>query len=334
MVWGTVVHYSREHINPELDRGLDFDYPNQDTTTIHLDELKGWISPLIFNTTSRWIEAGVPIEKKDLNVAARYWFGFISSSIMPSQNESILRHPKAACLGSIISRKNIYMGLIIEQEMSMRAKQRQTSLPFLVLIIELCQRAGVPHDATRDFEVTPTSSTDIRCIEAEYTREEANRRRVAPVDASPEMDIDSILAEAPLPTPTSGPLGTSTSSQTPCTSIAPQPTKITQAMLLKMGHLAYSADVRATILEVVVPSRVDVCESRQGETSEVTALKTEVTDLRKAVDYLKFTDFTLIFEAADDVDAPVTYEIPLTTTRDVYLDDIKVDESKAQTDKE
>ncbi|KAK4706524.1 hypothetical protein R3W88_033920 [Solanum pinnatisectum] len=123
-----------------------------------------------------------------------------------------------------------------------------------------------------------------------------------------------------------------------------------------MGHLAHSADVMATRLEVVVlwrirsailaaltplresidtlTARVETFESRHGATSKVTASKAEVADLRKEVDYLKSTDFTSLLEAEDDVDTPASFEISPATTGDVLIDDVVVDELEVENDEE
>lgn len=87
-----------------------------------LDNLKGWLAQLIFDITPPWIEVGVPLEKRDLNVASREWFGCISSTLMPSQKDSILRHLKAPFLGCIMEWDRLNIGLIIRTKMALRAK--------------------------------------------------------------------------------------------------------------------------------------------------------------------------------------------------------------------
>lgn len=87
--------------------------------------------------------------------------------------------------------------------------------------------------------------------------EKTNKKRAALVDTSSEVDVDYMPPKKSLPTLASGPSGTSTSSQFPSVSATSHQARITQAMILKMEHLAHSADVRDTRLEVVLPWMIE-----------------------------------------------------------------------------
>ncbi|XP_049382847.1 uncharacterized protein LOC125847225 [Solanum stenotomum] len=101
---------------------------------------------------------------------------------------------------------------------------------------------------------------------------------------------------------------------------------IEQAILAALTPLRTSIDT--------LTSRVETCKSQQRASLEMKTLKADVEDLRKDVDYLKSTNFTSLFEAAEIEGVPGSSKIPPTTTGDVSIEDIVADESEAETHEE
>lgn len=82
-VQGRLVSCSETDINDLLycstrDRHLLVDKIEKNT----LDDLKGWLAPLLSDAAPPWLAEGAIIEKKNINIPTHYWFRFISSNLM------------------------------------------------------------------------------------------------------------------------------------------------------------------------------------------------------------------------------------------------------------
>ncbi|KAG5615846.1 hypothetical protein H5410_015670 [Solanum commersonii] len=232
--------------------------------TKSLENMKIRLAPLVCDGTPKWLEAGAPIEKKNLNVAV-------------------------ACLGSIIARELMNLGMIVE-------------------------RARVPRDEKKEVEVTPTSSTDIQRIEAEYLKDEAEKKKAALVDFSPVVDTNALPAEAPLPTPGPWPSGTS--------SVVPSHT-LSSSVATLPPRFGTTADF-IVLINVVTPlnATIDALATRIVATKEIIALKAEErcgpAEVHRHIP-----------------DMPVDLDMSLSTTGDnVQANEVADPEFKAETDEE
>uniref|UniRef100_M1DRW7 Polyprotein protein n=1 Tax=Solanum tuberosum TaxID=4113 RepID=M1DRW7_SOLTU len=156
----------------------------------------------------------------------------------------------------------------------------------------LYRNARVPLDAKKDVKVIPATSINIRKIEAEYLKDQAEKKQtvVATTRSTPTEALLLISAFGP-----SGiSIITATSTDTPGSSAAISRPPLTHTSLLWMGQMALSANRRASCLEADVPgmiqtaltdvvtplnttiealaARIAVCEHKQGSTMEIPAM--------------------------------------------------------------
>lgn len=84
-IWGVQVSCSEIEINEIL--GCTYPYQNDLEDIMQLkkfDDIKAWLAPMIGISAPLWLEKGAIIEKNEMNIPVRFWFGFFSSNLMPS----------------------------------------------------------------------------------------------------------------------------------------------------------------------------------------------------------------------------------------------------------
>lgn len=132
---------------------------------------------------------------------AQYQYMFIKSNIMMFHIESEFQQPKVFVVGTIIEKEKLTVGVITTEEILLKARKQQISLPFPFLITNLYDRGGVPFQGNRVMRITPASSSYIHRIEAKYLLDDVAQRKPPPPGSTPIVNLTTLIAKASTPAP-------------------------------------------------------------------------------------------------------------------------------------
>lgn len=70
-----------------------------------VEEVWAWLAPLLSDIAPLWLALNSQIHKLEIYLETRYWLCFACSSLLPFQNQSILKSPRELLIGSIICKE-------------------------------------------------------------------------------------------------------------------------------------------------------------------------------------------------------------------------------------
>ena len=157
-----------------------------------------------------------------------------------------------ACLVCIIYWCSLNLGMIVGQDMDMTANSLSYPSSFQCWSPSLCRPARVLRDV-KEMEMIDLFSTNIRWIVEEYLKRDTENKKAAPMDSSPVIHKNILLAVSPLLLLLVPPVLPFLPDQVLFLLLPNSPTTV---VLQRMGQLFHSADRHTSRLEATIPCMI------------------------------------------------------------------------------